>query len=209
MLLWLDLETTGLDPVHNRILEVAWHATAQDLHDHDKMTYHNLVTPSLETWDQLEEFNSKLSMHLDSGLYDDLKQEVEPTLELSDIEESILAYMELRYDDIAEKPVWYLAGASVHFDLNFIRNWMPRLADKLSHRVYDTSTLTAFFYGFLDFRSIENKGQHRAHNDVDYCIEIARGARESVAVAKAAMSVIEDAGAGEATMLAAHLKGYI
>ncbi len=37
-----------------------------------------------------------------------------------------------------------LSGASVHFDRGFIKNWMWRLDQRLSHRHFDVSTLRMF-----------------------------------------------------------------
>lgn len=167
MYLFLDFETTGLDPLVDRILEAAWvptHSTTAT----DGTIESALATPSIVAWDLLEGNAFVANMHETSGLTDDLRYG--QTLEVSDIEDRILETMHewsTSHESCPDDQTWYLAGASVHFDLAFIKSWMPRLAAKLSHRVFDTSTLKAFFSIFLELPSgIANDAPHRAANDV-------------------------------------------
>jgi oligoribonuclease len=79
--------------------------------------------------------------------------------------------------------LFVLAGASVHFDRAFIRNWMPRLDRKLSHRHMDVSTLRMFFddmgYASIGERDLPTK--HRALNDVVDTFNLAKRYEEFVA----------------------------
>lgn len=170
MLLWLDFETTGLSPIHNRLLEVGWTLTNDDLgpiHTPEDEVQSVLITPSQETWAQLEEFNSHFDMHLKNGLYDDLLQG-EGTVQLEDAEDMILADIEKSGGDH-----FIIAGSGVHFDKAFIEFWMPRLAAKLHYRLFDMSTIKRFLktVGIEDVISTET---HRAAQDV---VEALRNAR--------------------------------
>lgn len=177
-LLWLDLETTGLSPTEDFILEVAYLGTDMKLrllHPSETTTSNVVQTADSSVWARLAESEYVTKMHTDSGLVDALDR-WEGTTPLFLIEREIVSYMELHDDG---NP-WQLAGASVHFDLAFIRTRMPFLARQLSHRVYDTSTLKAFFESLNMHHDVVNEGQHRAANDVAEVLEVARRYRASV-----------------------------
>ena len=175
MYLFLDLETTGLAPTIDKILEVAW-VPAHTNFSTSNSIESNGVTPSILAWDLLEADRFVTDMHEKSGLIDDLQHG--PTYELSYVEDRVLETMrewEIEHVNCGDDKTWYLAGASVHFDLGFIRVLMPRLAAKLSHRVFDTSTLKAFFSLFITQPTeLVNERPHRAENDVLEVVEIAQ-----------------------------------
>lgn len=183
MLLWLDLETTGLNPTTDHILEVSYLATSQDTftfynprqdkiidNDFSALIENHLIEPNFATLQQIEEDQFINDMHTKTGLLDDLK--FEQTTILKSAEYHILEHIANARDQLDDHGALYLAGASVHFDLAFIRHHMPTLASKLSHRVYDTSTLKAFFDGLLDYE-IPNLNPHRATYDVMECLAVA------------------------------------
>jgi oligoribonuclease len=171
MLLFLDLETTGLDPNRDHMLEVAWTLTHQNLDEHQVGVREALVTPTtLEIWDRIEANSIVFQMHTQSELYHDL-QYSQTTLLLDDIEDQILA--DVNNSVGTDRPV-HLAGASVHFDKGFIHHWMPRLDQRLSHRIFDTSTLKAFFDSLQIHHDVHNPRPHRAANDVREVLEISR-----------------------------------
>lgn len=165
MLLWLDLETTGVDPRNDYIIEVAWRITNDSLIPWSVTKTHT-VSLHKKAWKQLQESPFVMDMHINSGLLLDIDNSVN-TLLLEDIEDEIL-------NDVGiVKDTWMIAGSSPQFDLSFIDQHMPRLARKLSHRVYDTTTLKTLFksVGYLD--DIENDGKHRASNDIDNSLRYA------------------------------------
>ena len=160
-LLWLDLETTGLDPVRDTILEVA--ISVADLLTPFEATplYHAVLCYPLHRAPYL--LPVVREMHTRNGLLADCAAS---KLRRFEAEEQIVRLL----DRIENKPdLPALAGSSVHFDASFLRQLMPLVAARVSHRHYDVSTLK------LVARSmgmpILPKGEaHRARPDVDESI---------------------------------------
>lgn len=168
----LDIETTGLDPFHDHILEVAWSFLDEDLHplapvESRVVTIRPEVQAILRAADPVV-----LDMHTKTGL---LKELDEPgTLMRHDVEDLILKDIQ----NHAEKDSQIiLFGMGPHFDHEFIRNWMPRLNSKLHYRHYDVRTLTAFFDSLGVEHGVFNPGKHRAAADVTESILIAQNYR--------------------------------
>ncbi len=161
MLLWIDLETTGLDPVGDHIVELAWMTSYDDLSA--RSNSHNYVIDiSPAARKQLAENPYVLDMHKTSGLLEDIDA-AKNVFRLEDVEDDILAA--LKRETVSGDRI-SVAGFSVHFDLAFINEHMPRLAELLSHRVYDVSTLRTFFRELNVESSYENQNKHRAGDDV-------------------------------------------
>ena len=165
MLLWIDLETTGITPQDDYILEVAWRITNDSLIPWS-VTKSHVIRPSKDAWVQLKETPFVMDMHLESGLLTDIDRD-ENLVMLDDVEDMILSDI-----NIVDE-TWMVAGSSPHFDLGFIREHMPRLAEKLSHRIYDTSTLKTLFKSVGHIDVITNDNKHRAANDIDNSLRYA------------------------------------
>ena len=159
MLLWIDLETTGIDPQNDHILEVAWRTTNDSLIPWS-VTKSHVVRPRKEAWKQLQETPFVMDMHIENGLLNDIDT-MHDLLLVEDVEDLIL------HDISIVNEVWMVAGSSPHFDLGFIREHMPRLARKLSHRIYDVSTLKTLFKSVGHMDDIRNDDKHRAASDID------------------------------------------
>ena len=133
-LLWLDLETTGLNYHSDQILEVGWQLT-QGIIWERKPKSSIVAFPDLEQ----KHFSDKKrgsawKMHTDNGLITACRN---GGRELWDIEEDIL-------NDIVFVPSSehiYLAGNSIHFDRNFIKTRMPSLDYALHYRMIDVTSV--------------------------------------------------------------------
>jgi oligoribonuclease len=159
MYLWIDLETTGLDPDNDRIIEVGWFLSERTRQITDEQSV--LITPDKIAWELMQQDLFVQTMHTQNELLSDMERfgSIMP----EDAEDQILEDL-AKYED----ELFILAGSSVHFDRGFIRNWMPRLDRKLMHRHMDVSTIKLFLqdldYGFYVERQHETK--HRAMSDV-------------------------------------------
>lgn len=133
-IVWLDLETTGLDPQKDRILEVGIIITDKRLDEVARSSW-VLHTPS----GVLGELDPKVvKMHANSGLWEEcLKSE----FGLQRVSQEVLAFLrEYRCEGA------YLAGNSVgDFDRHFLRNHLSAVNELLSHRSINVSTFKALF----------------------------------------------------------------
>lgn len=162
-LLWCDIETSGLNPRENKILEIATQLT--DLYPNpfgearpDPSTIYEAVIRCQNT----EIFSPFiLDMHTKNGL---LVECAKSEVDLLRAESRLLEIVP-EVVDKDERTV--LAGASVHFDLGFLRAHMPTLAARLSHRVYDVSAVKLFCrsLGMSPFPKVEDL-PHRAMVDL-------------------------------------------
>jgi oligoribonuclease len=166
-LIYLDLETTGLDPVKGKILEVA--AAVADLSaPFDLGAFLTRVLPLAESEYGLMDDYVR-NMHTKNGL---LVECVQSTAKLADVEQELL--------DLLPTPGTYeredtptLAGSSIHFDHAWLKVHMPTFAKRVSHRHYDVSAVKLFCRS-LGMTKPPVAEAHRAEPDV----------RESVAHAK-------------------------
>lgn len=161
-LLWMDLEMTGLDPVDDRILEVA--AIATDWNMKEIATYEAVkkVGPSLmktrmvgEFWEKYSEVREALTTQNSGGKNG------------RTVENELLEFLEAHFD--ANTRV-ILAGNSIHQDRKFIDNEWPRLSEKLHYRMLDVTAWKVVMEGKYKKRFTKPE-QHRALEDIRGSIE--------------------------------------
>ena len=136
----MDLEMTGLDPIEDRILEVAVIVTDWDFNE--IATYEGIVKVGprlLERRMQVSKVFWDANPEARDGL---IKQNLELGRSGRTIENELLAFIDEHFD--ADQPV-LLAGNSIHQDRRFIVNEWHRLDARLHYRMLDVSAWKVVF----------------------------------------------------------------
>jgi oligoribonuclease len=163
LFLFCDLETTGLSVSTNDILEIACTLTAEDLLP--IASVHHYVKPRAG-WAFGDDFVR--NMHTQNGLLDTATH---AGRDIADVEDDLVQFLEAWTGDATVT----IAGASVHFDLAFLREHAPRAASRLHYRVFDVSTLKAAYRAWAGIDLWPKvEGSHRAVADVAEALEVAR-----------------------------------
>lgn len=177
-LLWIDLETTGLDAKKDHIIEVGFCVTDNEylpIDGIDNIVSSSLIFPNHHIMTQLNssENQDALKIHRDSGLLADLISAGDGKLYsevLSHTEGRIINLLDLasNYIEITDRHKWTIAGSGIHFDLEFIRLHLPVLYQRLGYRRMDVSTIRTFFnvLGVKAYETGTSGTAHRAANDI-------------------------------------------
>jgi len=155
-LIWIDLEMTGLNPAHDRIIELAVLITDNQLniiaegpafaiHQNDALL------------ESMDEWNTK--HHNASGLVERVRQS--PMTE-AQAEEDVIAFL-ARYLMPGESP---LCGNSIHQDRIFLTRYMPKLEKFCHYRNLDVSTVKELARRWKPELSFKKKSTHRALDDI-------------------------------------------
>ena len=160
MLVWMDLEMTGLDHTSDVIVEIATLITDDEL---------NIVAegPDLvvhaddESLDGMDPF--VVNMHTKSGLLEQIKAS---TISLADAGEQTLAFIQEHVPEARTVP---LCGNSIGTDRRFLAAALPEIEEYLHYRSIDVSSvkeLVKRWYPDLDANRPRGQGSHRALDDI-------------------------------------------
>lgn len=171
----LDLETTGLDPDKDQILECAAVVLGPNLFPGDVPEEYEIVLAlTSDGRARLADNEFVTNMHTTNGLLEECADTYEDADGLAD---DLLAIIDA-YEWTEGKPI--LLGNTIRFDHGFLRAHFPDVAARFHHRQLDVSAsiLLAHAVGV----DIPKGGAHRAMADV----------RESIATAQTIAGLIGD-----------------
>lgn len=156
-ILWVDLEMTGLDPVEDRILEVAAIVTDWDFHEIATYEAAVLVEPELlerrmtgPFWQEFDAVRQALQSASANGQASEI------------VEQSMLSLIQQNFNN-DDKVL--LAGNSIHQDRKFIEREWPMLDAKLHYRMLDVSAWKVVFEA-KSRKSYNKPEAHRALDDI-------------------------------------------
>lgn len=134
-LAWVDVETTGLVPGEDRMLEVGIVVTDNNLVVVDQIVTIIKQDVSLD-WLQERTNPYVRSLHAGSGLWDDLAKAKRGMNQSQGI---LLDFLMEHGLDGQKSPI---AGSSVAFDRSFLEYYMPTLAEQFHYRNLDVSAIS-------------------------------------------------------------------
>lgn len=156
-LLWMDLEMTGLDPVEDRILEVAVIVTDWDLKEIASYSAVKKVGPSLMKSRMVGDFWAKFPEVREALIAQNLGGKNGRT-----VENELLEFLSKHFE--ADERI-ILAGNSIHQDRKFIDNEWTRLSARLHYRMLDVSAWKVVFEGKYK-KKFAKPEAHRALEDI-------------------------------------------
>ena len=132
MLVWMDLEMTGLDPARNVIVEIATLITNDELEiqgDGIDLVVHQPPAALAEMEDIVRQ------MHTSSGLLKEIEQS---TISLEDAGRRTLEFIKTHVPEPRTVP---LCGNSIGTDRRFLAAYLPDIEEHLHYRSIDVSSV--------------------------------------------------------------------
>lgn len=155
-LIWIDLEMTGLNPAHDRIIELAVLVTDNQLNiiaEGPVFAIHQ----SDDLLSGMDEWNTK--HHTQSGLVERVRKSVVNEIQA---EEAVLAFLS-SYLKPGESP---LCGNSIHQDRIFLAKYMPKLEKFCHYRNLDVSTVKELARRWAPELVFKKESKHQALDDI-------------------------------------------
>lgn len=169
MLVWIDLEMTGLNPDRDVILEITCVITNGQLQVvaegpsiviHQSDTALAVMSPMVR------------GLHTASGLLPLVSQS---TISIADAQQQFVDFIAAHCKPNQGR----LAGNSVWKDRMFLSTYMPRILQPLHYRIIDVSTLKELvLQWYPDVAKFEKQNKHRALDDIYESIAELRYYRE-------------------------------
>ena len=157
-LIWIDLEMTGLNPLKDRIIEIATLVTDKDLKilaEGPELVIHQpqAVLDGMDEWNRTH--------HGQSGL---ITRVLESSLKVEEAEAKTLAFLA----QWVPQGVSPICGNSICQDRRFLAREMPRLEAYFHYRNLDVSTLKELTSRWAPhlMAGFTKRGNHRALDDV-------------------------------------------
>ena len=169
-LIWIDLEMTGLDPVNDRILEIATIVTDGQLNILEEGPV-LAVHQSNDVLDTMSEWC--INTHGSTGLTERVKAS---TISERQAEQMTLDFLRKHVD----RGVSPMCGNSIGQDRRFLWRYMPELNDYFHYRNIDVSTLKELARRWQPqlLERFTKKGTHLALEDIRESIDELRFYRQ-------------------------------
>ena len=158
LLVWLDLEMTGLDVVRDTIVEIAVLVTDAQLEPLDDGVDLVIHQPD-DVLSQMDDFVRK--MHTKSGL---LPAITASTVSLEEAADAALEYVKRHVSEARSAP---LCGNSIGVDRRFLDRYMPDLDGYLHYRSIDVSSLKELCRRWYPDVYKKRPGKAEAHRALD------------------------------------------
>jgi len=186
MLVWMDLEMTGLDHTSDVIVEIATLITDDQLEivaEGPDLVIH-------ATDEQLAAMDPfVVDMHTRSGLLDQIKAS---TITLEEAGAATLAFIK---EHVPEERAVPLCGNSIGTDRRFLDAYLPDIENWLHYRSIDVSSvkeLVKRWYPAVDTSRPRGQGSHRALDDIRESIREMAYYRDTVFVDPATPAASND-----------------
>lgn len=162
-LIWLDCEMTGLDPEHERVIEIAVVITGPSLEPRIEGPV-LVIHQSDELLNKMDKWNK--GTHGKSGLIDKVKAS---NISETDAEAEILAFLK-KYVPKATSP---LCGNTISQDRRFLVKYMPKLDAFFHYRNIDVSTFKELAKRWRPevYKAFKKQQKHTALADVHESID--------------------------------------
>jgi len=185
ILVWIDLETTGLKPVDkHRILEYAIVLTDLELNE---IASTDCIIPQDTSVATALMDDYVTDMHEGNGLLAELRK-VESELPVPEYADSVRVADEIMAEkldnNLPNGAAAVIAGNTIGFDRGFIEKHMPILASRLHYRQLDVS---GYKVGFPEIFGNKTSDAHRAAADIRASIESQRFARKLILAGRQAL----------------------
>ncbi len=174
VLVWMDLEMTGLDPTRHTIVEIATLVTDNDLQIIAEGP-DLVVSPTAEELAAMDQVVH--DMHAKSGL---LAEMWDSTLSLDDAGAQTLEFIKQHVPEPRSVP---LCGNSIGIDRRFLTAHLPEIEEYLHYRCVDVSTVKELCRRWYpkELKGAPNKGHgHRAMDDIRESVEELRYYRSTI-----------------------------
>jgi oligoribonuclease len=174
MLVWMDLEMTGLEPARHAIVEIATLVTDDELEivaEGPDLVIHQ-PPDALAQMEQVV-----IDMHTRSGLLTAIK---DSTITLEEAGARTLAFIQ---EHVPQPRTVPLAGNSIGTDRRFLAAYLPAIEDHLHYRCIDVSSikeLSRRWYPEAVPGAPTKGGGHRAMDDIRESVEELRYWRKTV-----------------------------
>jgi oligoribonuclease len=174
VLVWMDLEMTGLDPARDTIVEIATIVTDDQL-EIVAVGPDLVVHQPPEALAVMDPF--VVDMHTRSGLLPAIQAS---TITLAEAGRLTLEFIKTHVPEPGRVP---LCGNSIGMDRRFLNIYLPEIEHWLHYRSIDVSSIKELvkrWYPTIDQGRIVKTGSHRALDDIQASIEELRYYRQHV-----------------------------